>query len=140
MADEATEDAAPSRNAGTVMLVEDEAFIALDLARQLTKAGYEILGPFSSATRALAGLEGDRPDVAVLDFTLAGSDTSEPVAAYLAERSIPFAFLTGYSATDRIDATPYADRPRLSKPCKASDVVKVLSALLGVTEPSPSAR
>ncbi len=36
-----------------VLLVEDEALIALDIAQQLTDYGFEVVGPGSTVSRAL---------------------------------------------------------------------------------------
>ncbi len=79
-----------------VLLVEDEALIALDLASIIEEAGYAVLGPFSSLPGALDYMTSGSPDIAVLDFNLADR-TSEELADLLLEKQVPFVFLTGYA-------------------------------------------
>ena len=79
-----------------VLVVEDEYFIADDLAKALERHGAEVLGPMPRLGDAMACVEGPRPpDLAVLDISLNGENTY-PVAAALRRRGIPFVFVTGY--------------------------------------------
>ncbi len=55
---------------GTVLLLEDEALIAVALQDDLEEAGYWVAGPFVSCASALAWLGDYRPDLAVLDTVL----------------------------------------------------------------------
>ena len=117
-----------------ILVVEDEALIALDLARQLRGAGHEVVGPCRSGAEALrriaeAGPDA-RPEAAVLDYTLRGTETSEAVARDLAARGVPFAFLTGHVASGVIARGPFADRPRLTKPCSSADLLRTVRNLL----------
>ncbi|WP_434729922.1 response regulator [Rhizobium binae] len=64
----------------TILVVEDEFFIADELRRKLSAAGLRVLGPVSSNENALDLLQQERPDVAVLDVHLAGTRAT-PVAA-----------------------------------------------------------
>lgn len=79
-----------------VLVVEDEWFIADELAWHLEKAGAIVLGPVPSVLEALKMLSTlDRlPDVASLDFKLA-DDTSVRVAEELDRLYVPFVFATG---------------------------------------------
>jgi two-component SAPR family response regulator len=78
-----------------VLLVEDEALVALGIADQLIRAGAVIVGPCPTAQRAIAALETADVDVAVIDFVLADSN-SEPVQDALERRGVPFVVLTAY--------------------------------------------
>ena len=113
-----------------VLLVEDEALIALDLARQLRGAGHEVVGPCRSGAEALRRIEEARPEAAVLDYSLRGTETSETTARALATRGVPFAFLTGHAASGLIARGPFADRPRLTKPCSPDELVRTVRSLL----------
>ena len=113
-----------------VLLVEDEALIALDLARQLRDAGHEVVGPCRSEAEALRRIEEARPEAAVLDYSLRGTETSEGIAHDLIARGVPFAFLTGHAASGLIARGPFADRPRLTKPCSPADLVRTVRGLL----------
>lgn len=78
-----------------VLVVEDEALVALDLADMLEDLGHQVVGPFMTSATALPACRFASVDFAVLDFNL-GGQTSETLADALAERAIPFVFLTGY--------------------------------------------
>jgi DNA-binding response OmpR family regulator len=80
-----------------ILVVEDEALIAMDLQALLEEAGYRVLGPANSSTAALALLDSDEPDVALLDVNLGRSDVFG-VANVLAERKTEVIFLTGHTA------------------------------------------
>ncbi len=111
-----------------VLTVEDEYFIADELAEALQKAGATVLGPASSVEAALALLDGDAPpEAAVLDVNVAG-EMVYPVADRLTARGIPFLFTTGYDRS----ALPerYARVRRLEKPFEPFEVLRALRQLL----------
>ena len=68
----------------TVLVVEDEALIALDLQALLEHAGYRVLGPANSPAVAFNLLEANQPDVALLDINLGRTDAFaiEPGAGF----------------------------------------------------------
>jgi PAS domain S-box-containing protein len=81
-----------------VLVVEDEAIVALVLTAGLQSDGWEIIGPASTIEGAYQLLaEGLRPDVAILDINLDGVPIY-PLAQVLQARNIPFVFYSGYSA------------------------------------------
>ena len=67
-----------------VLIVEDDALIALDVEQVLRAAGYDICGMASSEIEALALAERFRPDMAVVDISLSPGD-GRVVAKALAE-------------------------------------------------------
>lgn len=78
-----------------VMLVEDEALIAMDVAAELEDAGHDVLGPFGREDEALAALERDAPDVALLDVNL-GEGDSFALADALRAQGAAVIFLSGH--------------------------------------------
>ena len=79
-----------------VLLVEDEYFIAMEMADTFEHAGAEVVGPAASVQQALELLATtERLDGAVLDMNL-GGEMALPVADALNARGIPFVFATGY--------------------------------------------
>jgi CheY-like chemotaxis protein len=81
-----------------VLIVEDEALVAIDLQFAFEDAGAEVLGPAMSLTDAMAMAEqADQIDCALLDVDLAGHDIY-PVATVLQRRGIPFIFHTGHGS------------------------------------------
>ncbi len=96
-----------------VLVVEDEALVALQLEDMLTDLGCAVIGPAARVNQTLDLRDGCRLDAAALDLNVAG-ELVYPVADALAHRGIPFIFATGYGA-DCL-ARPYRDRPVLQKP------------------------
>jgi two-component SAPR family response regulator len=78
-----------------VLVVEDEMIVAIDYCDHLIAAGAEILGPFTSVSKALKCLDTSKIDVALLDYALA-DQTSDPLQSELEKRDIPFIVITGY--------------------------------------------
>jgi PAS domain S-box-containing protein len=96
-----------------VLVVEDEALVAMMIHEFLTECGHSVIGPISRASEALlAAKEGDF-DTAILDINL-GDGMAYPVAEVLSARGIPFVFVTGYEA-DTVDDR-FRDAPVLQKP------------------------
>lgn len=88
------------RGTARILVVEDEALIAMDLQALLEDAGYEVLGPANSSAAALALIASEEPDVALLDVNLGRSDAfgAFGVATALTERKTQVIFLTGHTA------------------------------------------
>ena len=108
------------------LLVEDDPFIALDLAQQLNEAGFDVVGPASRSADALKLIAAPGCDVAVLDVNL-GVETSEAVAVKLTQLGVPFITLSGYSAEQHPPAFKAA--PLLAKPVKFNLLVQELRRL-----------
>lgn len=107
-----------------VLVVEDDALIALDIARQLTSAGFQVVGPAVSVAKALRLIDDHGCDIAVLDVNLGRNETSELVARELRARSTPFVVLSGYASEQHPPGLQGA--PVLSKPASPRDLVATL--------------
>ena len=77
-----------------VLIVEDDALLALDIAQQMSDAGFEVVGPATSVAKALRLVTEVGCDAAVLDVNL-GIVTGAPVALELKARGTPFVVLSG---------------------------------------------
>ncbi|WP_426954459.1 response regulator [Muricoccus radiodurans] len=111
-----------------VLVVEDEYFLADDLANALQQSGAEVLGPVPTPSQALALLtKGAPPDAAVLDVNLRG-EMIYPVADALRDRGVPFVFATGYDQT--AIPTAYQAVPHWEKPHNPRELIRALSSLL----------
>lgn len=96
-----------------ILVVEDEAIVAMLLEDMLAELGYEVVGPVTRLDRALELARGAPIDAAVLDVNLNGRDTYA-VADALSARAIPFIFATGYGAkelAERFRGTPVTQKP-----------------------------
>src|SRR3954469_18268472 len=78
-----------------VLLLEDEALIAINLQDELQDAGYEVAGPFTTCAAALSWLETGTPGLAILDAALNDGPCND-VADELGRRNIPFLIYSGH--------------------------------------------
>jgi CheY-like chemotaxis protein len=110
-----------------VLIIEDEAMVAMLLEDILDELGCKVAGTVSELDEALARSAEGRFDVAILDLNLNGSRTFQ-VAEKLAELRLPFVFSTGYG----LAGVPPAFRgvPVLVKPFQEHDLKDALSAAL----------
>ena len=98
-----------------VLVVEDEALIALHLEFILKRHGWRVLGPAASVGQALRLLDaGELPDVAVLDVNLQGEPVV-PVADALRMRGVPFVLASAYHVPAQA-AAALAGAPNIGKP------------------------
>jgi CheY-like chemotaxis protein len=110
-----------------VLIVEDEAFVALLIEDTLIEFGCIPVGPYSSVAKVLEAV-GSKPfDLALLDVILNGEEVY-PVAYELAVRDIPFLFLSDYGD---IPLPPGLSGRRIcAKPFKVNDLAVMLSAVM----------
>ena len=111
----------------SILVVEDEALIAMDLQALLEDAGYRVLGPANSPAAAFALLDGADPDVALLDVNLGRSDVFV-VANALATRRTKLIFLTGHTVQKLPPA--HRHRPLLAKPYLPHVVLQTVEKVL----------
>src|SRR3954467_15582132 len=100
-----------------ILVVEDEALIAMDLERIVRCAGCEVVGPVGRAEEALRLVAEERLDAAILDIELSEGN-SFAVADAFARRRVPFVFVTGSAPA----ALPerFRGRPLIQKPYDAA--------------------
>jgi CheY-like chemotaxis protein len=112
-----------------VLLVEDEALVAMLMEDMLADQGCSVVATAPRLEEALAHVQdlALEFDVAVLDLNLAG-ETTFAVASALEKRNIPFAFATGYGAGGL--PVEWRGRPTLQKPFTAGDVAAALNKAL----------
>jgi CheY-like chemotaxis protein len=110
----------------SVLVVEDDFYLADDAQLALEAVGAEVLGPVGNVTDALDLIASTQPDLALVDVNL-GNGASFEAAAALKARGIPFVFLTGYDAD--VIPTDHADAPRLQKPTDKRTLLAALEAI-----------
>ena len=82
----------------TILVVEDESIVALDVANTLQSLGYTVLSPVDSGEAALDLLENEKPDLVLLDIRLKGQLDGIETAQRIKELySIPFIYLSTFS-------------------------------------------
>jgi two-component SAPR family response regulator len=109
-----------------VLIVEDEMLVAMELESLIAELGCAVIGPVPTVDRALALLDQERPDVAILDVNLDGT-TAAPVAAALRAEGVPFVLATGYAQAlqPELEAAP-----RVAKPVDHDQLVRTLAQVL----------
>ena len=116
---------------GTVLLLEDEALIAVALQADLEEAGYAVAGPFVACANALEWLTSHRPDLAILDTVLKDGPCKE-VALTLTRQGVPFLVYSG-RAEDRNNLSELASATWVEKPATTEVLLQAVAALRGRT-------
>jgi PAS domain S-box-containing protein len=108
-----------------VLLVEDEALVAMMIQETLAEFGFQVIGPVSTASEALAAVRDSHFDAAVLDINL-GDSLVYGVAETLEKRGVPFVFVTGYD-TESVDSR-FSGIPVLQKPIERKTLEKLFAS------------
>lgn len=112
-----------------ILIVEDEAVVALDLENTFMDHGAGVVcPPVASRQEALAAIEAHRIDFALLDVALRDGDVW-PVAERLAARSVPMAFHSGHAARDEIMAR-FPDAGLVVKPSHPDLLAETVHSVL----------
>ena len=120
-----------------ILVVEDEALIALDLQRMLDQSGAMVIGPAVSVSQALEAIHENHIDFALLDIKL-GDETVDPVAAVLAQRAIPTIFVTAYG--DGRLPPGFEAHPMIEKPYAEDQLLNLIGSIFSQTgSPTESA-
>ncbi len=111
----------------SVLVVEDEALIGLELEQSLSARGIVVIGPCATIAEALDRIAEHRPDAALLDLNLGGEMSFAVAEALLALGGVRIVFCTGYDG-DRPLPPGLTDVTVLRKPF---DLEEVITALTG---------
>lgn len=94
-----------SQECARILVVEDEAVIAMDIEARLEALGYLVVGVSSGGDKAIELAESSRPDLALMDINILGPMNGIQTATALRERfDLPSIFLTAYSDDETIRA------------------------------------
>ncbi|MBB3224888.1 response regulator [Pseudoduganella umbonata] len=88
-----------------ILVVEDDAVLAMVCAAALEEAGHTVVGPVHDVEsfRAISGLDGT--NLALLDINLAGGNEGLELARQLRQRGIPALFVSGQLGAARDSAS-----------------------------------
>jgi two-component SAPR family response regulator len=107
-----------------VLIVEDDAIIALDFEDTILQFGVKSVRTAASAARALDLIAERTPEFALLDIGLTDGN-SFAVAERLHAMQIPFVFVSGYS--NALGLPPVLKgTPMLPKPCTSDELEAAL--------------
>jgi DNA-binding response OmpR family regulator len=112
-----------------VMIVEDELFVALDLESIVESAGFGADGPYETVADALAAVESQLPNCAILDVRLPDGEVF-PAADRLRDAGVPLIFHSGH-ADHRELLSRYPGAQICPKPSSPSSLRTALRTALG---------
>ena len=116
----------------TILMVEDDAILAMDLQRMISQQGYTVLAPLASGEEAITFLLDNQVDLVLMDIELAGDINGIRTAEILHQTSdVPIVFLTGFSHDPLLEqakiAAPYG---YLIKPVPERELAATLEMAL----------
>lgn len=114
----------------SVLIVEDEVLIALDLQLLLESCGWRVMGPAGTVRDALQLLEVELPTVALLDVNL-GDELVTKVAGFLKAHDVPFAVASAYDKPERFGGDVLAGVPNAGKPTNERRILAALEQARG---------
>jgi DNA-binding NtrC family response regulator len=106
-----------------ILVVEDEAIVALDLRRLLREAGYRVVGPAGSMADIQRLIRWGGIDCAIVDADV-DRLAPLPIADVLAWVDVPFVFLTTGSRT--MVPAQHRHRPVVEKPFGRDALLKAV--------------
>jgi CheY-like chemotaxis protein len=123
-------------SASRILVVEDDAIIAMHLESTLERLGYVPLGPMASGEDALEQVAALQPDLVLMDIGLAGKLDGIATGARLREQfDLPVVYLTAHSDADTI-ARARATLPvgYLTKPFQETSLLTTVEIALQTQE------
>ena len=116
----------------TVLIVEDDAIVALDICEQIEDQNYKVIGITDSGRKAIELAKKHHPDVVVMDIhikaDLNGAETAVCIQG-LYERPIPILFVTGYATKDFPLIAAVNPYTVVAKPFSRNDLIEACKSL-----------
>lgn len=118
-----------------ILVVEDEALVALEIQAGLESAGHEIVGVADRTASAGTLARATRPDLVLVDVRLARGDSGLDVAADLAQLGLPCMFVTGNCPLDRGTGIAVGC---LHKPFDEGQLLQAVAVAISVVRGAPA--
>lgn len=112
----------------TILIVENDPAIGLDLRAILLSVGALPVGPANSVEAAFSLISDHAIDGAILDIRLNKDELVFPVADTLQALRVPYVFASGRSTA--LMPLRHGDRPFFDKPFRAEEIVDALAKLI----------
>lgn len=112
----------------SVLVVEDEFIIALDLTETVKDLGLRVEGPYISHTNAFSAIEMGLPDLAILDVCTADGEVY-PLADALTAKGVPIIFHSGHVSAQEMKAR-YPQALAVAKPCPPDRLIGMVQVAL----------
>jgi DNA-binding response OmpR family regulator len=117
-----------------VLIVEDQALIAMCLAEELEAAGYMVMGPAATGDEARELVKSTTPDVALIDIDLDAELAGVELARELTHNGVDCLFVTGKASIARQNTD--AALGCIAKPYSVAEVCLSLDVLDARHHPS----
>jgi diguanylate cyclase (GGDEF)-like protein/PAS domain S-box-containing protein len=116
----------------SILVVEDEAIIAMDLVQHLNDFGYRVVGVAHTADDAVARAAATKPDLVLMDIVLVGAGDGVAAADLIREQfDIPVVYLTAHSDADTLArAVQSAPAGFLTKPFNPRELRATIETVL----------
>ena len=116
----------------TLLIVEDEAIVAMDMREQLIELGYLVCGIANNADKAIALARLHRPDLVLMDIVIKGNRDGVHAAEVIGRSlHIPVVFLTAYSDASTVErAAKTAPYGYLTKPFQTKELRAAIEVAL----------
>ena len=120
--------AATRKTNATLMIVEDDALVAVVLHDVLEDAGYKVLDLTDRQDAALQVAEAKKPDLALVNISLAGGDDGIELSERLKAMGIPVLLISGQAS--RASSARTVAIGSMPKPFSAAAMVAAVAYLL----------
>ena len=108
----------------SVLIVEDNMVLAMEMERLLIESGAEIVNAYPDTNLAMIELDQKTYDAAILDINL-GSETNFDLAIKLHKKGTPVVFMSGYDSKYEMPEQ-LIRAPRLTKPVNRTELIHAL--------------
>lgn len=120
------------KNDTSILIVEDEAVLAMGMEYSLEEFGYEVTGIETTANGAIEHASKNRPDIILMDIKLKGKESGIDAARKIwSYNKIPVVFLTSFcddkTIKNAMNCEPYA---YLIKPCRDEELKVAIETAL----------
>jgi PAS domain S-box-containing protein len=115
-----------------ILIVEDEIITAEDLRDILTEAGYTVTGVVTSGSDAIAQVEKNPADLALMDIRIKGKMDGTETARALRERfNVPVIYLTAHADRETVERAKIAEPlGYITKPFKQAELQAAIEIAL----------
>jgi DNA-binding response OmpR family regulator len=110
-----------------ILIVEDETMVAMLVEDMLLDLGHTPVGPASNIASAMAIIDSQTFDAALLDINLGSGEKAFPIADRLTEMGIPYALVSGY---DPKGIEGYDHAAKLQKPFSMVSLASTVETLV----------
>jgi response regulator NasT len=115
-----------------VVIAEDEAIIRMDLRETLEEEGYDVVGETGRGDTVIDLVRKTKPDLAILDIKMPGTDGLEAARVINAERLCGVLMLTAFSQREVVEEARDAGALAfLVKPFQKSDLIPAIEVAMG---------